>query len=138
MTNPETVRFESVSIESKCPVKSAPNKPANHPNVGSGLRRLCPVKLDDGSVESGPGGPPPSSTSSSPSNGPTKQKYNVYSQPIDPKNNMPVHANNLPSFNQTKELPTERKSSTILKGGGDGGETWTYPSPQMFWNSINR
>ena len=71
-------------------------------------------------------------------------KYNVYSQALDPKNNMPVHANNLPSANQTSALSTVRVSSTILKGGGGGGgsaddkETWTYPSPQMFWNSINR
>jgi len=61
----------------------------------------------------------------------------VYSQPIDPKNQMPVHANNLPSSNQSSKLSTERESSTIPKGGTDTG-TWTYPSPQMFWNSINR
>lgn len=28
--------------------------------------------------------------------GQTSTTFNVYSQPIDPKNNMPVHANNLP------------------------------------------
>ena len=67
-----------------------------------------------------------------------KQKFNVYSQPIDPKNNMPLHANNLPSYNQEQNLSKDRVSSTILKGNGDDNETWTYPSPQMFWNSINR
>jgi cytochrome c heme-lyase len=45
--------------------------------------------------------------------------------------------NALPSKEQTVSLPTERVSSTIPKGGTDG-ETWTYPSPQMFWNSLAR
>ena len=42
-------------------------------------------------------------------------QYNVYSQPIDPKNNMPSLANQLPSANQNEKLSTERKQSTIPK-----------------------
>jgi hypothetical protein len=42
-------------------------------------------------------------------------EYNVYSQPIDPKNNMPKIANQLPAPGQSKELPTERVHSTIPK-----------------------
>lgn len=69
--------------------------------------------------------------------GTTQQQYNVYSQPIDPTNQMPAVANQLPSPGQTESLPTERVKSTIPKGGSDG-DTWTYPSPQMFYNSLAR
>jgi cytochrome c heme-lyase len=111
-------------------------KPANHPDAPSSLRFLCPVK----SVREGTDSPPAASTdsdASSSSSSTSSTAYNVYSQPIDPTNNMPVHANNLPSFNQSNELSQTRVSSTISKGGTTM-ETWTYPSPQMFWNSINR
>lgn len=65
------------------------------------------------------------------------QEYNVYSQPIDPKNNMPAVANQLPAPVQSKSLPTERVQSTIGKGGTENS-TWTYPSPQMFYNALAR
>eukprot|EP00879_Flechtneria_rotunda_P013240 GHRR01013825.1.p1 GENE.GHRR01013825.1~~GHRR01013825.1.p1 ORF type:complete len:146 (+),score=24.20 GHRR01013825.1:707-1144(+) len=79
--------------------------------------------------------------------------YNVYSQRIndpssqerpnplsalqgtdllDPKNNMPLEANQQPSPGQRKPLSTDRVQSTIPKGGTDS--TWLYPSPQMFFN----
>ena len=64
------------------------------------------------------------------------QAYNVYSQPIDPTNQMPAVANQLPAPGQTENLSTERVQSTIPKGGTEG--TWTYPSPQMFYNSLAR
>ena len=64
-------------------------------------------------------------------------QYNVYSQPIDPTNQMPVAANQNPSANQSVALPTERIASTIPKGGTDDN-TWVYPSPQMFWNALVR
>lgn len=64
------------------------------------------------------------------------QAYNVYSQPIDPTNQMPAVANQLPAPGQTEKLSTERVQSTIPKGGTEG--TWTYPSPQMFYNSLAR
>lgn len=51
---------------------------------------------------------------------------------LDPKNNMPLAANQQPSPGQVKPLPTERAASTIPKGGTD--DTWMYPSPQMFFN----
>ena len=68
-------------------------------------------------------------------------EYNVYSQPIDKTNNMPKGAaTQLPNANQTMELPTQRVSSTIPKGGTDesGSSTWTYPSPQQFYNALSR
>jgi cytochrome c heme-lyase len=66
----------------------------------------------------------------------SQQAYNVYSQPIDPTNQMPAVANQLPAPGQKESLPTEREQSTIPKGGTEG--TWTYPSPQMFYNSLAR
>ena len=49
----------------------------------------------------------------------------------------------LPNPSQTMELSTERVSSTIPKGGttteSDGSSsTWTYPSPQQFYNALSR
>ena len=61
--------------------------------------------------------------------------YNVYSQEIDPKNNMPA-ANQTPAPGQVTVLPTERVKSSIPKGGTEGH--WLYPSPQMFYNSLVR
>ncbi|VEU39795.1 unnamed protein product [Pseudo-nitzschia multistriata] len=68
-------------------------------------------------------------------------EYDVYSQPIDKTNNMPRGASvQLPNASQRIELSTERVSSTIPKGGADGSSaaTWTYPSPQQFYNALAR
>jgi len=76
-------------------------------------------------------------------------EYNVYSQPIDPSNNMPAAANQTPSPGQSKSLSTERVASSIPKGGGGGNsskeeeeavatKTWVYPSAQMFYNALTR
>jgi cytochrome c heme-lyase len=64
-------------------------------------------------------------------------QYNVYSEPIDPKNNMPATANQEPAPGQRGNLPTERVKSSIPKAGTEDG-TWVYPSPQMFWNALVR
>lgn len=45
----------------------------------------------------------------------TQQEYNVYAQPIDPKNNMPQEANQLPAPGQSKSLSTDRVKSNIPK-----------------------
>ena len=73
----------------------------------------------------------------------TQTEYNVYSQPItntnvNPNNNMPTFSNQLPAAVQTEELSTQRQQSTIPKGGTDAASTWTYPSPQMFYNALVR
>ncbi len=66
-------------------------------------------------------------------------KYNVYSQPIDPSNNMPANPNQFPHAEQKQALETGRVKSSIPKGGGtEAGETWTYPSEQMFFNALKR
>lgn len=67
-----------------------------------------------------------------------KTVYNVYSQPIDATNNMPSIANQLPAPQQSETLSTDRVKSTISKGNTDNNQTWTYPSPQMFYNALVR
>ena len=62
--------------------------------------------------------------------------YNVYGEKLDPANLMPATAQQLPSPGQDKPLSTERVVSGIAKGGTDN--SWVYPSPQMFYNSLVR
>jgi cytochrome c heme-lyase len=93
-----------------CPVKHAPSSSYSSDGGGGG----CPVKA-------------------------RHQEYNVYSQPIDKMNNMPKGAKTqLPNPSQQIELPTDRVSSTIPKGGDGVETTWTYPSPQQFYNALSR
>ena len=53
---------------------------------------------------------------------------------LDPTNQMPLEPNQQPCPGQRRLLSTERQASNIPKGGTDG--TWTYPSPQMFFNGA--
>lgn len=100
---------------------------AAHPAASEGG---CPVKH----ISS----PTPAAASASEGCPVKHTEYNVYSQPIDPKNNMPSTANQLPSPGQSKSLSTDRVKSSIPKGGTNEGTTWTYPSPQMFYNALAR
>jgi cytochrome c heme-lyase len=77
--------------------------------------------------------PPPSG-----SHGEPGVAYNVYNQPIDPSNQMPVTPNQLPWPGQHKPLSTAREVSNIPKGGTGGRGTWVFPSPQMFFNALQR
>ena len=54
---------------------------------------------------------------------------------LDPRNMMPP-ANQLPAPDQPFPLPTERQKSSIPRAGT--GETWQYPSQQMFYNALRR
>ena len=57
---------------------------------------------------------------------------------IDPRNMMPP-PNQRPAPDQPFPLPTDRQKSSIPKAGTDNpGETWLYPSQQMFWNAMLR
>ena len=68
---------------------------------------------------------------------PKGKVYNVYSQEIDPSNQMPANPNNSALYGDQKfPLPQERVPSTIPKGGTEG--TWLFPSPQMFFNALRR
>lgn len=66
--------------------------------------------------------------------------YDVYGQELDRANMMPTTPNQLPSPGQQEPLSTDRVQSTIPKAVRPDGqsETWTYPSPQMFYNSLHR
>jgi cytochrome c heme-lyase len=55
---------------------------------------------------------------------------------LDPSNNMPVEANQKPALGQKGFISTQRVVSNIPKGGTT--TTWTYPSPQMFYNALVR
>lgn len=86
----------------------------------------CPVPHDT---------PPPQPQSGCP----VHPEYNVYSQPIDKTNQMPKGVKTqLPVATQQTELSTSRVSSSIPKGGADDINTWTYPSPQQFYNALTR
>lgn len=64
--------------------------------------------------------------------------YDVYGQELDRANLMPSTPNQLPSPGQKQPLSTDRVKSTIPKAGDQPDETWTYPSPQMFYNALKR
>jgi len=127
----ETVATNDNSSGGGCPIKSTnQTKAAPAPsNEGGGG---CPIKQNNNTPQNNSGGCPIKDPSS-------QQQYNVYSQPIDPTNNMPSSPHsNLPAPFQSNSLSTNRVSSNIPKGGTDDGATWTYPSPQMFYNSLAR
>lgn len=54
-------------------------------------------------------------TLASPAGGCPVAEYNVYGQKVDPKNNMPRMANQLPAAQQSQALSTERVKSSIPK-----------------------
>lgn len=122
------------SSSNRCPMKrsSAPIETQNDIKKSEG----CPVKFGKSSTNNSNTSACPVKHSSSSSES-SQVQYNVYSQPLDPKNNMPSVANQLPSAHQKEELSTDRKKSTIPKGGTDN-DTWVYPSPQMFYNALVR
>ncbi|GBG26584.1 Cytochrome c-type heme lyase [Hondaea fermentalgiana] len=109
--------------------------PVQHGDAGAAAAAPpagCPVKHEVAS-------PPPSGCPVDHGQGGDAKKtvYNVYAQPIDPSNRMPLNPNQLPAPGQTKPLSTDRVRSHIPKGGADG-ETWEYPSAQMFYNAMMR
>nr|CDJ85193.1 Cytochrome c c1 haem-lyase domain containing protein [Haemonchus contortus] len=53
---------------------------------------------------------------------------------VSPLNNELEHPNQKPAPDQPFPLPLAREKSTIPKAGTN--DTWTYPSPQMFWNAM--
>lgn len=133
-------KSESTSTTSGCPMKSQEG------TFGSNLfKGECPHKKKKdatlNTVKTDEENNSPSSDKSCPVKSTTNQsqiEYNVYSQPINPTNNMPTVANQLPSPMQKQILSSERVKSSIPKGGASEGSSWVYPSPQMFYNSLVR
>jgi cytochrome c heme-lyase len=90
----------------------------------------CPVKHNPPAQESSSGCPVKHDSK--------YPEYNVYSQPIDKTNQMPSGVKTqMPSSYQKGDLSTERVSSSIPKGATESS-TWTYPSPQQFYNALVR
>lgn len=56
---------------------------------------------------------------------------------LDPKTMMPP-PNQRPAPDQPFPLPTARIRSNIPKADSEEGQTWVYPSQQMFWNAMLR
>ena len=56
----------------------------------------------------------------------------------NPKNLMELKPLQKKYSGQKIDLDTDRVKSTIPKAEGDEGETWEYPSPQMFYNAMKR
>ena len=112
--------INSSSSTDKNSLPTTPTKQINATNNNESSGQ-CPMKLGNSkSTTSSTGGSCPmkqktSSSTSNTSKSAQQIQYNVYSQPIDPKNNMPAVANQLPSAGQTDELSVERKRSTIPK-----------------------
>lgn len=103
--------------ESKCPMKLSDGSyrydwgalfRKDFPHGPSGSRPISPEQAATQEIQK--------SEASTSSGCPVKhQEYNVYSQPLDPTNNMPKVANQLPAPGQTKPISTERVASSILK-----------------------
>eukprot|EP00658_Telonema_sp_P-2_P036032 TRINITY_DN26125_c0_g1_i1.p1 TRINITY_DN26125_c0_g1~~TRINITY_DN26125_c0_g1_i1.p1 ORF type:complete len:394 (-),score=80.01 TRINITY_DN26125_c0_g1_i1:377-1558(-) len=92
----------------------------------------CPMH----NKEPGSSGPPSPLTGGCPVRHKKEGKvYNVYSEEIDPTNMMPQPNQGI-APGQQYPLSTERVDSTIPKGGTES--TWSYPSPQMFYNALVR
>ena len=110
--------------ESKCPMHQSDGTYSydwlavfrpNFPHGPSGAKPLSDAEAKanitrratalDGSMASPGGGCPVK----------THQQYNVYSQPIDPTNQMPSNPNQLPAPGQSAQLSTERVQSNIPK-----------------------
>jgi len=121
----------------ECPFKmfwSKEETPSEKNNPKNDQTTSCPV-----TTSSKQGGCPVKHTSDTNSSKEQPPAYNVYAQPINPNNQMPSETiiNQLPAPTQTVELSTERVKSNIPKGG-TADQTWTYPSPQMFYNALAR
>lgn len=54
---------------------------------------------------------------------------------VNPRNQMP-ELSQQPAQDQKMPLPTEREQSSIPKT--DSAEKWEYPSPQQFYNALQR
>ena len=76
----------------------------------------CPMKVSKSNQNSLSSGCPMKSTETATNTYKNPNVYNVYSQKIDPTNQMPVIANQNQAPGQTKPLETTRVQSTIPKG----------------------
>lgn len=57
--------------------------------------------------------------------------------PVNPLNNMPTFISAKKQAGQKLDLPTDRSTSSIPRGG-EGAVNWEYPSPQQMYNAMVR
>ena len=93
----QSIQSPPIAPESGCPMKASKSDK-------SSLSNGCPMKSTETTKET------TTNTYKNPN------VYNVYSQKIDPTNQMPVIANQNRAPGQTKPLETTRVQSTIPKG----------------------
>jgi cytochrome c heme-lyase len=122
-------RAAAPAEESKCPVD---HRSMSKEEVASYMARAGKL----GMAAEAPVGPEVGTAADAGAKGRPTTVYDVYGQEMDPSNMMPATPNQLPSPGQETRLSTERVSSSIPKSEADG--TWTYPSPQMFYNALKR
>lgn len=125
-----------MGTSSSSPAGSFPSPPTSAPTPAQD-DSSCPVPAEYrnpvvynvyGEVTNDPSRPPASSAN------PLQALQST--QVLDPRNNMPLEANQAPCAGQRKPLLTERVQSTIPKGGT--ASTWQFPSPQMVFNALRR
>ncbi len=114
-----------------CPVHSASGGSGGNGNGNAGGGSACPVSSARSEKGGGGGG------SGCPMRGGAAgaSAADGAKSPLNPANMMPAAANQQPAQGQKGALPTERVTSTIPNGEG---ESWVYPSPQMFYNALVR
>ena len=120
--------YAEPQIPSECPMHAQQAPPP--PPPAQEIPSECPMHASQ--QKSAPAAPTGEWVSECPSNA---ASANIKTDDIDPRNMMPP-PNQRPSPDQPFLLPTERVKSGIPKAGTE--ETWTYPSPQMFWNAMLR
>jgi cytochrome c heme-lyase len=116
---------ETSSSDSSCPV------PEEY-RGNLGVYNVYNTKIDDASASS-----PASPSSSAGKTSKRTSWFGFGASALDPRNNMPAEPNQRPAPGQRAKLSVDRERSTIPKSGSNGG-TWTYPSPQMFYNALVR
>ncbi|CAI4221484.1 unnamed protein product [Auanema sp. JU1783] len=99
--------------------------------IKNARRNIAQISANASECPSAGGG----SYSECPSAGGNAAGCPVGKENLNPLNNELEHPNQKPAPDQPFPLPTNREKSTIPKASADN-ETWTYPSPQMFWNAM--
>jgi cytochrome c heme-lyase len=107
--------FEKHQQASSCPVDHASLANRTQPSRSAS----CPV--DHASLSKSSSAAPPAPCP-------------VQHETLDPRNHIPTLTQER-ALSQTIDLPTERTESSIPR---DTTENWEYPSPQQFYNALER
>ncbi len=117
----------AASPPSECPMHKENMAPAPSPPSE------CPMHKESAQSSA----PADGWVSECPSNAATAASVNAATAGINPLN-QEAPPNQRPAPDQPFSLPTDRVKSSIPKADSQSGETWVYPSQQMFWNAMLR